>query len=197
MYNIIRKGGVCDVSHDAVTDIQNVYWTREVAELLGVKEGTIRKYARLLEDRGYNFHRNDHDQRGFFDKDVIILRKIQELSKNKSMTLDDAANAIISMNPSNNLATITPPVTDENEHHITRYENVMSVLQGLTQENSELKQILGVISDEMIEQKKLLQEQSKQIEQLHVELKENKQVLSAPKEKQGFWSKLFSKNEDV
>ncbi|XKK29722.1 hypothetical protein HFP64_28185 [Bacillus sp. AC79A.1] len=49
----------------------------------------------------------------------------------------------------------------------------------------------------MIEQKKLLQEQSKQIEQLHVELKESKQVLNAPKEKQGFWSKLFSKNEDV
>ncbi len=183
MYNIIRKGGVCDVSHDAVTDIQNVYWTREVAELLGVKEGTIRKYARLLEDRGYNFHRNDHDQRGFFDKDVIILRKIQELSKSKSMTLDDAANAIISMNPPNNLAPITPPVTDENEHYITRYENVMSVLQGLTQENSELKQMLSVISE--------------QIEQLHVELKESKQALNAPKEKQGFWSKLFSKNEDV
>ena len=73
----------------------------------------------------------------------------------------------------------------------------MSVLQGLTQENSELKQMLGVISNEMIEQKKLLQEQSKQIEQLHVELKESKQVLNAPKEKPGFWSKLFSKNEDI
>lgn len=156
MYNIIRKGGVCDVSHDAVTDIQNVYWTREVAELLGVKEGTIRKYARLLEDRGYNFHRNDHDQRGFFDKDVIILRKIQELSKSKSMTLDDAANAIISMNQPNSLVPITPPVTDENTHHITRYENVMEALQTLTQENSELKQILGVISEEMVEQKKTI-----------------------------------------
>lgn len=191
MYNIIRKGGVCDVSHDAVTDIQNVYWTREVAELLGVKEGTIRKYARLLEDRGYNFHRNDHDQRGFFDKDVIILRKIQELSKSKSMTLEDAANAIISMNPNNNLAPITPPVTDENKHHITRYDNVMNALQTLTQENSELKQILGVISDEMIEQKKLLQEQSQKIEQLHTELKESKQALNTPQEKQGFFAKLF------
>ncbi|MCU5667631.1 MerR family transcriptional regulator [Bacillus cereus] len=179
------------MSHDAVTDIQNVYWTREVAELLGVKEGTIRKYARLLEDRGYNFHRNDHDQRGFFDKDVIILRKIQELSKSKSMTLDDAANAIISMNPPNSLVPITPPVTEENTHHITRYENIMEALQTLTQENGELKQILGVISEEIVEQKKLLQEQSKQIEQLHVELKENKQALNTPKEKIGFFAKLF------
>ncbi|MBJ8055043.1 MerR family transcriptional regulator [Bacillus cereus] len=179
------------MSHDAVTDIQNVYWTREVAELLGVKEGTIRKYARLLEDRGYNFHRNDHDQRGFFDKDVIILRKIQELRKSKSMTLEDAANAIISMNPNNNLAPITPPVTDENKHHITRYDNVMNALQTLTQENSELKQILGAISDEMIEQKKLLQEQSQKIEQLHTELKESKQALNTPQEKQGFFAKLF------
>lgn len=191
MYNIIRKGGVCDVSHDAVTDIQNVYWTREVAELLGVKEGTIRKYARLLEDRGYNFHRNDHDQRGFFDKDVIILRKIQELSKSKSMTLEDAANAIISMHTNNNLTPITPPVTEENKHHITRYENVMEAFQNLTQENKELKKLLGIISAEMSQQRQLLEEQSQKIEKLHTELKESKQALNAPQEKQGFFAKLF------
>ncbi|OOR04001.1 hypothetical protein BW900_24275 [Bacillus mycoides] len=179
------------MSHDAVTDIQNVYWTREVAELLGVKEGTIRKYARLLEDRGYNFHRNDHDQRGFFDKDVIILRKIQELSKSKSMTLEDAANAIISMHTNNNLTPITPPVTEENKHHITRYENVMEAFQNLTQENKELKKLLGIISAEMSQQRQLLEEQSQKIEKLHTELKESKQALNAPQEKQGFFAKLF------
>lgn len=191
MYNIIRKGGVCDVSHDAVTDIQNVYWTREVAELLGVKEGTIRKYARLLEERGYNFHRNDHDQRGFFDKDVMILKKIQELSKNKSMTLDDAANTIVSMHSNKNLTPITPPATDENTHNITRYEHIMEAFQTLTQENNELKKILGTISSEILEQRQLLEEQSQKIEQLHTELKKNKQQLNAPQEKQGFFAKLF------
>ncbi|XKK24955.1 hypothetical protein HFP65_28210 [Bacillus sp. CB62A.1] len=69
----------------------------------------------------------------------------------------------------------------------------MSVLQGLTQENSELKQILGVISDEMIEQKKLLQEQSKQIEQLHVELKESKQVLMLQKKNKDSGLSSFQK----
>ncbi|OLR23691.1 MerR family transcriptional regulator [Bacillus cereus] len=179
------------MSHDAVTDIQNVYWTREVAELLGVKDGTIRKYARLLEERGYNFHRNDHDQRGFFDKDVMILKKIQELSKNKSMTLDDAANIIISMHSNNNLTPITPPATDENMHNITRYEHIMEAFQTLTQENNELKKILGTISSEILEQRQLLEEQSQKIEQLHTELKESKQALNAPQEKLGFFAKLF------
>lgn len=191
MYNIIRKGGVCDVSHDAVTDIQNVYWTREVAELLGVKEGTIRKYARLLEERGYNFHRNNHDQRGFFDKDVIILKKIQELSKNKSMTLDDAANVIVSMHSNNELTPITPPATDENTHNITRYEHITEAFQTLTQENNELKKLLETISSEISEQRQLIEAQSQKIEQLHTELKESKQPLNAPQEKQGFFAKLF------
>ncbi|PFT90932.1 hypothetical protein COK81_15880 [Bacillus thuringiensis] len=179
------------MSHDAVTDIQNVYWTREVAELLGVKEGTIRKYARLLEERGYNFHRNDHDQRGFFDKDVMILKKIQELSKNKSMTLDDAANTIVSMYSNKNLTPITPPATAENTHNITRYEHIMEAFQTLTQENNELKKILGTISSEILEQRQLLEEQSQKIEQLHTELKKNKQQLNASQEKQGFFAKLF------
>ncbi|WP_144508765.1 MerR family transcriptional regulator [Bacillus mycoides] len=179
------------MSHDAVTDIQNVYWTREVAELLGVKEGTIRKYARLLEERGYNFHRNDHDQRGFFDKDVMILKKIQELSKNKSMTLDDAANTIASMHSNNNLTPITPPATDENTHNITRHEHIMEAFQTLTQENNELKKLLGTISSEISEQRQLIEAQSQKIEQLNTELKESKQPLNAPQEKQGFFAKLF------
>lgn len=83
------------MSNDII-ESQKAYWTREVADLLDIKEGTVRKYSRLMEDIGYHFHKNENEQRGFFESVVLIMKRIQSLSKTKGVTLEDAVNAVLS-----------------------------------------------------------------------------------------------------
>ncbi|MGQ3381504.1 MerR family transcriptional regulator [Priestia endophytica] len=72
------------------TDASKVYSAKEVSVLLGIQNTTVRKYSQLLEKAGYHIHKNELGHRGFFDKDVIVLRKIIELTKRPDMSLENA-----------------------------------------------------------------------------------------------------------
>lgn len=58
----------------------------DVCTLLSIKESTLRKYALLLKDAGYQFHVNDKGQRGYFSKDVIVIKRFLEIKNNRDMT---------------------------------------------------------------------------------------------------------------
>ncbi|UOE62902.1 DUF3967 domain-containing protein [Priestia filamentosa] len=78
------------------TDASKVYSAKEVSVLLGIQNTTVRKYSQLLEKAGYHIHKNELGHRGFFDKDVIVLRKIIELTKRPDMSLENAINVVVS-----------------------------------------------------------------------------------------------------
>lgn len=70
-----------------------IYWSREVATLLGIGDSTLRKWCLELEKAGYAFVRDENDKRAFFDKDVLALRDMQILIR-KGITLENAAISI-------------------------------------------------------------------------------------------------------
>ncbi|MCF2131992.1 DUF3967 domain-containing protein [Strepomyces sp. STD 3.1] len=78
------------------TEGSKVYSAKEVSVLLGIQNTTVRKYSQLLEKAGYHIHKNELGHRGFFDKDVIVLRKIIELTKQPDMSLENAINVVVS-----------------------------------------------------------------------------------------------------
>ncbi|MDC3422861.1 DNA-binding protein, partial [Aquibacillus koreensis] len=88
-----------------------VYDTKQVAELLDVASSTVRKYCDYLEKSGYDFHKNEHGHRGFFDHDVIVFRKLIEYKR--AMSLEKATNAVMAWEKGNDIA---PPDTP-NPHH--------------------------------------------------------------------------------
>ena len=70
---------------------------KEAASVLGIQNSTLRKYSQMLEKSGYRIHKNELGHRGFFPKDIAIIKRIVELSKSDDMTLDMAVNSVISM----------------------------------------------------------------------------------------------------
>lgn len=81
------------------TDLtQKIYNAGDVAQLLEVKDSTVRKYAQTLEKAGYKFYKNENGYRGYFDKDVIAMRDLIKYSKHPDMTLESAAKAVVSTN---------------------------------------------------------------------------------------------------
>ncbi|MFZ3578265.1 hypothetical protein [Virgibacillus sp. DJP39] len=73
-----------------------VYNSRESAALLNIKESTLRKYVLLLEDEGYKYHKNELGHRGYYENDVISLKKLLEIKEFPEMTLKRSASAVMS-----------------------------------------------------------------------------------------------------
>lgn len=70
---------------------------KEAASVLGIQNSTLRKYSQMLEKSGYRIHKNELGHRGFFPKDIAIIKRIVEISKSDDMTLDMAINSVVSM----------------------------------------------------------------------------------------------------
>lgn len=74
---------------------ETAYWTKEVAGILNVGVSTVRKYAKILEEHGHTFHRNQQNQRGFFDSDIELMSHMIELMNKQGLTLETAAKQTI------------------------------------------------------------------------------------------------------
>jgi hypothetical protein len=112
----------------------------------------LRKYCLILERRGYNFLRGESGRRAFLDRDVIAIRKFQELSRNSNITLEEAAAAVISMVKENDVTSITLADMKKTipEEHIQAVlkanEALQGELQSLKKQMASTHQKLDVIS---------------------------------------------------
>lgn len=75
----------------------------EVATKLDIAKDTLRAYSLELERAGYEFKRNNRNQRAYSDYDVSILHAFLTLSKTYGLTLKEAASKVSSADfkPSN------------------------------------------------------------------------------------------------
>lgn len=69
---------------------------KETATILGIQNSTLRKYCQMLEKSGYRIHKNDLGHRGFFPKDIALIKRIINVSKSSDMTLDVAISSVLS-----------------------------------------------------------------------------------------------------
>ncbi|MED4116355.1 hypothetical protein [Priestia megaterium] len=78
--------------------IPKAYWTREVAESLGISDSYLRKWCLELEKNGYKFLKvkdgKNRDNRAFTEHDVIALRKFQSLLSQPNVTKSQVAQII-------------------------------------------------------------------------------------------------------
>lgn len=130
------------------------YWARDVAKALDISESTLRKYCLVLEKAGYHFLRGDNGRRAFLDRDILILRKFQELSSKKGTTLDDAAVTVMSVvdTVQNSVSSTSVTLADTNRSLSTE-ERFLTILQPLVEQNEllrrELNEIKKLIRDQM------------------------------------------------
>lgn len=92
----------------------NVYWTKDVAENLGIVTSTLRKWCLLMEKANYTFDRNEKGQRVFYDKDMIVLRKIKQLTQRKGMTLESAIYQVVESSLSAETNNVPDPLNELN-----------------------------------------------------------------------------------
>lgn len=168
-----------------------VYSPAEVADLLGIKQPTLRKYSIMLEERGYNISRNSQNHRYYTDKDIITLRRIIT-GKNSGVTLEESINNVVSIDKHSTYPNAINNVDSSNRSDIQELKEIV------------LKQneLIKVLTDKMDQQqeyiKNSLNERDKILMRTINELLDNRKQIAAAHEeekekKKGFFARLFEK----
>ncbi|MCI2256824.1 hypothetical protein L2D08_21045 [Domibacillus sp. PGB-M46] len=78
----------------------------DVCSMLNLKKSAVDDYAAVLKNAGYPFHVNPKGERLYFHKDVIVMKRFMEVKKNQHLTVEQAANEVVSWAKDNDMAGI-------------------------------------------------------------------------------------------
>jgi DNA-binding transcriptional MerR regulator len=184
--------------------------TQDIAENLGIAESTVRKYCQVLEEKGYQFRRDETGTRIYTDHDQVALLELIKLRKEAKMALDVAADIVVTRRV-RKISDVSPtqsvqPLKNqgfsmqnmEQLTHEIRYikENLVS-----REQVNYLIQTVEKVLDTNTELLRKLNESEKQKEEIEKENRVLKQKLDVAveilqrldekKEKKGFWQRLF------
>lgn len=171
-----------------------IYSPGELAQLLKVKESTLRKYSLVLQKEGYNFYKNDKGHRAYFDKDVIVFRKFIDFSKSPDMTLERSANAVMAWVNSQDVShSDTTDITEKERYNISYNELLQSFNSYKDQQEKFNQELLNKLQQQHEYIEKRLNERDSSLMTAIREIQEQKQLAAAqePEKKKGFLARLF------
>ncbi|MDQ0201169.1 MerR family transcriptional regulator [Neobacillus ginsengisoli] len=179
-----------------------IYSPSDVQNLLGIDSSTLRKYATLLERHGYHVHRNNRGHRGYYDKDLITLRKLIEFSKQEDMTMERSVEAVMTWySEEENTVTVTEvlPVQTTNNRDFeqdTIHDKLLERIEHLEQINLDLinhlkeKAVREAKQEEMMNQILKYVERMEQLERCKmIEIETRNQTAAATQKKWWKWWK--------
>lgn len=119
-----------------MSEQQTIYDTKNIAELFQIHASTVRKYCDFLEKDGYQFHKNQYGHRGFFDDDVIVLRKL--IDYKGTMALEKATKSVIAWKNGNDIS----GVAIDKKQYSTEYSNLLNEFKAFQEEQRAFNQEL-------------------------------------------------------
>lgn len=175
---------------------QTIMNHNDICVLLQLKDSTLRKYALILKNEGYKFHVNEHGQRGYFNDDIIVLKRFIETKENTHMTLSQAAKSVVSWSNARNVSVGLMDREGEKNHHA---EDIRQLKETVEKQN----ELLNTLMKKMDEQQKHMNQQHEYIhnklekrdnllmESLKDSMETRKQIAATEEKKGGFWSGFF------
>lgn len=161
---------------------ESTYWSKEVAETLGIANSTLRKWCKLLEDGGYHFVRDQQERRAFTEHDVLMLRSFYELTQDKGVALDSAVNLVVSRFQREATQDVSLRDIPEKSQDDERYEQIMHKLENQEQFN---KALLERLDQQQAYIEQSIQKRDETLLQAIREIQETRlQLVAAEQEKQ-------------
>lgn len=187
-----KKGGICGMSEEK-DNLVFLISPKEAQKQLDIAEATLKKYAQLMEEHGYRFHKNKQGHRSYTDSDLTHMRKIMHRKNDPDMTLESAVIELISMvskdSESNEDTKDSKDIAIQEQH-----SNDIAELKSMFYEQMEFNKILLQEVQNLKNQSNRFEERA--IAALRESMENQKQIAYAQEEqkvKKSFWSKLFKK----
>ncbi|MES1053826.1 MerR family transcriptional regulator [Bacillus thuringiensis] len=178
---------------------ERAYWTHEISEKLQISDSTLKRWANELEMSGYEFTKGSNESRAFTAHDLLALEKYKYLIKNQKVKKEEAASIVTEefgkkMNE-------RAPLAHQENNLIPNSSQVAQTIQILMEQFKKQEEANMQILQELKSANELNKTLLSQYEQLKKEFDDmretQKLIASTQEQKQGFWSKLFSKNKSV
>lgn len=174
------------------------FFSKDVALKLDINPSTLRQWCLAMEKEGYEFHRNDKDQRIYYERDINLLFELKNLI-DKTRNRDDAIKQVVSRQKSVDNAEKMLGVIEKEHDNITVSKSDLeeliqkSVEKAIEKEREAMFKVFEIKLNDTIEQRdrKLMESLRESQEERKVLL----QIAAAQEEekKKGFFARLFGK----
>ncbi|CAD2072421.1 hypothetical protein [Phocicoccus pinnipedialis] len=114
---------------------QIYYTTAQVTDMVELSDQNVRKYVRMLEERGYDVAKDEHQRRLFSQNDVSVLNEMIRTSKTPGFTLELAADEIMK-----NLDEIVSKNEIDTDDNRGTNEDILKVLEKVLVKLDEMRQ---------------------------------------------------------
>ena len=166
-------------------------FAKELALNLDINTNTLRRWAIELEEQGYEFSRNDKNQRIYYQRDTLALSDFQKIIE-KTQSLEITAKAVVSrVNDKKNAEKILGVIEESKDKIVFSKEELDDLINRVADEAVEraAEHLSQKIMD-VIEQRdrKLMHNLTQTMEQKQLEV-----AATTEKEKPGFFARLFKK----
>lgn len=143
------------------------YFSSQAAKKLGIAVSTLRKYALLLEGKGYHFERGSNNGRMFAEEDLALVTKMMDKMSQEGLSLDEAVAAVTSG--------IVPKQTHPSVKE-ERYEQLFQQIKQLEEKQTTLMEMNQKLTKqvEMLAEKIEERERDQQLFQLMEESRKKK-----------------------
>ncbi|GAB4074576.1 hypothetical protein GCM10028778_20790 [Barrientosiimonas marina] len=193
-------------TEDNMEYTEKAYATGEVATMLDISVPAVRKYAQILESKGYTFIRSKkkgkYQARLFVEKDVTALRYLKEIRSKGNTTVDQATSIVIERFGKGAIQAVRGGDTEQSQQYEGQYTNE-DVVNLIKQQNELIKDL----SERLDEQQEYINTRLKERDQallqtLDDKLETRKQLASTQESeeanessKPGFFARLFGKGK--
>lgn len=165
-----------------------LYKSSDMATMLKIQESTLRKYCIMLEEAGYDFHKNEFGHRAFFNKDVMVLKRFIDTKNHPDMTLKQACNAVILWVKENDVTGRDITVVSDEERYNEGYNALLEEFEKFkTQQEEFNKELLEKLMDQQGYIQNSLLERDKKLMQAIRETQETKKIIATVQEKKRWW----------
>ncbi|MGE6379523.1 DUF3967 domain-containing protein [Peribacillus muralis] len=185
------------MSEDKNIKIETIYSSNDVSTLLKIQESTLRKYALMLEENKYKFHKNEQGHRGYYDKDVIALKKLIELKKHPDMTLKQACIALMTWLSEEDKTDVDTVDIAQHERYNKGYNELLEEIEILKKAQENQEGFNKVLIDQLKKQQEHSDLNHRELMNAIKVINQQKQMIAAtteetlPEKKKKSWFKFW------
>jgi len=188
---------------------------KQAAEMLGFTTTNLKHYASLLEQNGLNIYRNSRNHREYTQYDIKILKAMQYLNREKSMSLEDAASKVtesdfdptilLSQELSQIIAqndvdvSVVKQETDNAIKILSEISTIIAVQKMMRDElllrDKEQSEFMSSIKETLAKQAEVMKEQVATIEGMSKEIETLRKQQT--EKKSSFWRRFFDRKSFI
>jgi hypothetical protein len=174
------------------------FFSKDVALKLDINASTLRQWCLAMEKEGYEFHRNDKEQRIYYERDINLLFELKNLIE-KTRNRDDAIKTVVSRRKTiDNTEKMLSVNENEHDNITVSKSDLEELIQASVEKAIEKEREAMFKAFEMKLNNTIEQRDRKLMESLRESQEERKvllQLATAQEEekKKGFFARLFSK----